>query len=110
MSKSKPLSVEVKINRLQVWISALRSGHFKQCRYSLHDTVGEAHCCIGVGAIVSGNMHNHYEGAQEYYDYTNIDEHKLMDLNDRQEAQFPVIADWIELNLLTPLLETKTHA
>jgi hypothetical protein len=34
------------------WVNALRSGEYKQCRNTLHE--GEAYCCLGVLAVISG--------------------------------------------------------
>lgn len=43
---------ELKANRLK-WIAALRSGKFKQCDGTMHES--GAHCCLGVAEILFGH-------------------------------------------------------
>jgi hypothetical protein len=37
---------------IRVWVEALRSGEYRQCKGSLHK--GKGFCCLGVYAVVSG--------------------------------------------------------
>ena len=93
------------------WISALRSGEYKQCRGYLFD--GEGHCCLGVAAKIAG----HDLEPKEYalLDATVFDKvpgeikepdrvacnelaNDLSTMNDSGKT-FKKIANWIEKNV-----------
>lgn len=101
------------------WIKALRSGDYAQTTGMLNDTYDKAYCCLGVLCIVAGEEFDkggyiHYklpsgeedrEGSalpkclKTKWEITNVDEAKLVDMNDQEGCSFSAIADWIEENL-----------
>ena len=106
----------------QKWLSALRSGHYKQTQGLLHD--GSGFCCLGVLCDLYGKEHNvewklaeddysnNYEFQEEperlpllviewagvKQDYPEICETSLAELNDTGST-FNEIADLIEKHL-----------
>lgn len=105
----------------QAWVDALRSGKYKQTKYSLQDELG--FCCLGVACVVAenagvnlrlrtsdnsiagGSLSDQPEvqrwlglktGTGEFED--NIGLSHLVELNDIYSKTFPEIADIIEAN------------
>lgn len=93
------------------WAAALRSGEYKQGRGRLRFTSGltgeTTHCCLGVLAVVKG-LKLSTDGCSIEGDGSNINykalglekEHTetLVEMNDRGQATFAQIADYIENN------------
>lgn len=116
-----PLKPDVK----EKWLSALRSGDYKQTRATLSDTMG--YCCLGVvaneclpkasiarmaGAVMSvspypdrpmdletvgvGYSASLPDWALGYLELDPDAQTRLIELNDTEQADFSSIADWIE--------------
>ena len=97
----------------QLWIKALRSGKYQQGQTILR-SLDNKFCCLGVlcDILESNNWkRNHFYYAirdnsatlpDDTQDRCKIDRYStgtLMQLNDREKADFNQIADWIETNL-----------
>lgn len=89
------------------WITALRSGEYKQCKHQLHNNWG--HCCLGVAEIVLGLKTEDNEGfillGKKFPKaITGTVNNNLVvatlafEMNDSGKS-FEEIADWIETNL-----------
>lgn len=93
------------------WLTALRSGEFKQARNALHQPKAGGYCCLGV-LCVAGGMDDTLKTA----DYDALDRivgglpirDCLTGMNDKAASKggktFAEIADWIEANI--PAQET----
>lgn len=97
------------------WISALRSGEYKQSRLCLRNGAAEGFCCLGVLAaiqgaewdndrpIVNGHTISHDEGGWIREDFAGglplKLQQQLSNMNDNDRASFASIADYIEANL-----------
>lgn len=94
------------------WVSALRSGEFKQGRRSLKTNMPDGSCvlcCLGVLAILQHKMTNHdpYEAVAKLIGCGGGGGNPrwrapikaLIDMNDTEKKSFTQIADWIEANL-----------
>jgi hypothetical protein len=94
----------------QKWVTALRSGEYKQGRRALK-TIHGTHCCLGVLADVIDP--NGWEGRGwkdntvwlsyniDTIDLSDVDQDTLMGMNDCPDdpKSFSEIADYIEANL-----------
>jgi len=89
------------------WIEALRSGKYKQGRFKLR-TRDDCYCCLGVLCDVSNISEWEVNGSSYSYDgalsflppslwsqLTPEERDYLMQMNDRGDMSFPIIADWI---------------
>lgn len=76
------------------WITALRSGEYKQGTRALYNKSNNTFCCLGVLCHVNGaTMSN----ASCYaLGVSDTEQHALWILNDFDDATFPQIADYIE--------------
>jgi hypothetical protein len=103
------------------WLTALRSGKYKQTRTAqLHNKKANSYCCLGVlqhclngeidgylipreGWYADNGMVNirdqSYNGEIKLSKNNNSIEDKLTSLNDSAKYNFAKIADWIEENL-----------
>lgn len=106
------MTKQERIEFLEKWIAALRSGEYKQCTLKLHD--GRAYCCLGVGLEVLGWTKTYNNGSWVYNQiyrtnwpidlYQNvfndangrIDGMTLIAMNDLYEMTFEQIADKLE--------------
>jgi fatty acid/phospholipid biosynthesis enzyme len=101
------------------WLTALRSGKFKQTQEELYNKNTGGFCCLGVACVVAGHTKNikkyGYEGyisaktssglpvfrkipAQLRGEDNRLAKH-LASLNDNDNYAFSEIADWIEKNV-----------
>jgi len=94
------------------WLTALRSGDYKQGTYELR-TFDNNYCCLGVladvselgewtaerdwllGGLVRSNHHGSLPDDMVAFQAQN----KLIEMNDHFEKSFTQIADWVEENL-----------
>lgn len=102
----------------KLWIDALKSGKYKQCRgmlcgYIYDDATNQyidvvGHCCIGVFAKVIIPNHKLTPGANHDDDVVydalitrvgNAHQETLLHMNDSQRLDFKTIAKWIKDNL-----------
>lgn len=91
----------------EAWLSALRSGEYKQCQNHLSkptDTQlenGKSFCCIGVLGVLDGAKG--YLDTHDVVVRCNLHEYKdqLIKMNDDEDKDFVEIADWIEQNVKT---------
>jgi hypothetical protein len=95
------------------WIEALRSGEYKQGKYTLFDKDNNSFCCIGVACtIYNNNTIIHRNGFLPNGDYgyaalpaaiaggsCNTKVARLISMNDEEGKSFSQIAGWIEENL-----------
>jgi hypothetical protein len=96
------------------WLTALRSGEYKQAQGTLYDPLNDSYCCLGVLACVSngGKGMAGVFGTNEkgHGGYTIAEEEfgqqvscKLQTMNDGYEdikrCSFDEIADYVEANL-----------
>lgn len=84
------------IEKAKIWVSALRSGKYKQCRKTM--CTKDAFCCLGVAheaLIGPTNFHGSY-----IHVATELDIHgqmwEFIDMNDLKKMSFDQIADEIE--------------
>lgn len=101
------LTPEQSANR-KIWIDALKSGEYKQCKNQLHN--GEGYCCLGVAKKVIPNIKPQFEedndaliyldedDAWNYLGLEFLDQSRLSMMND-DGMTFTEIADYIENNL-----------
>ncbi len=99
----------------QKWITALRSGEWKQTKSVLRRRFVAEYCCLGVLCEVSeeGLVYDEFRGdwqagnprnraphalARGAFGLSLVDIDKLTDLNDTG-SDFPAIADWIAENI-----------
>lgn len=84
------------------WVTALRSGKYKQAHGTLCESDG-ALCCIGVGAVVADKSFKPVLGATgraaAVIGLTPEEREKLVELNDIDRKTFRGIAAYIEKNL-----------
>lgn len=110
-----------RIEFLRKWIDALRSGKYKQGRYFLCN-VDDEYCCLGVAAEVLGakkqraGRNTAYTFKTDDASSTQIISHLFPDViseplekelahkNDADGYTFVQIADYIEAEILSPLL------
>lgn len=95
------------------WVTALRSGNYKQCREYLHKE--DSYCCLGVLCEISGEGFWHTDAESSRYmidgvglratlpsgivqKYEVLGSGKLIEMNDTGKP-FTEIADYIEANL-----------
>lgn len=104
------------------WVTALRSGEYKQIREALYKQDQCGYCCLGVAGVINGipndtmsnvgelgelsddNLFDAYEDLRNQYklpiDILRGDLVKiLVDMNDYQKKSFHEIAEWIEKNV-----------
>jgi hypothetical protein len=96
----------------QKWINALRSGSYIQGRNRLRN-LDNSFCCLGVLCDIVDNSkweRGKYQYIYSYHAYhssyhmlrklmTLSHQIELINLNDKEKADFNQIADWIERNL-----------
>lgn len=97
----------------QKWLEALQSGKYEQCQEFLNID-NKQFCCLGVLCEVAGLKSYQSTKSDIYYyeeyefncisdqpkDFPSVETQKyLADMNDKDEATFAEIADWIEANL-----------
>lgn len=93
------------------WITALRSGKYKQGRFALKHMEEDTYCCLGVLCEISGKTYKPDDAAltQEIADWAGLKEcHgfiefkrgnlSLIRLNDERKRSFKQIAAYIERN------------
>jgi hypothetical protein len=91
----------------KLWVEALRSGKFEQCKLTLTDR--EGYCCLGVACIVAGKTDddiiydNNLGNFQDVRDFFGLRHHdgdyeggSLVHLNDEEGYDFNRIAAVIE--------------
>lgn len=90
----KGITKEEKTN----WITALRSGDYKQCVGVGYSAETNSYCCLGVLAKIVGE-----DAALEWSIILSDrgDTNILYDKNDREQLSFVEIADYIEANINT---------
>lgn len=106
-----------KAHNVRRWIEALRSGRYKQGRFSLRNRNDEF-CCLGVACDLLDN--NKWEGclwdsenysmpkwAAKEFTITDFTE-TLISMNDERMKSFMKIADYIEANILPKAIEEDT--
>lgn len=106
------------------WLKALRSGKYKQAKFSLHSKHHDGYCCLGVlcevakipsklGAFedklylfepskFSTSTYDNWLSASipnDAFGITRDQMYHLMDMNDKESKKFPEIATFIENNL-----------
>lgn len=88
------------------WVTALRSGKYKQGQTFLYSSKDESFCCLGVLCEVEGIPRSAFVGrcttTIEWFDcgLTPKQTSFLGDtMNDQERIPFPEIADYIEKNL-----------
>jgi len=109
------------------WLTALRSGEYKQTTGSLYNIQDQGYCCIGVAARIKYPLHylkdknDRYAGTLQgnnkcinsdtKYKLSKIPQElkrsvnannfvsQLVNLNDDEEYSFEEIAEWIEENV-----------
>lgn len=102
------------------WVKALRSGRYKQCSETLRDTYdGKKYCCLGVLCNVidyrgwgkqdlDDSVYVYKESVgesvlprklREEVGITEVQQNKLVKMNDDDGKNFKEIANWIEKNL-----------
>lgn len=101
------------------WLTALRSGEYKQGQGCLYDSENDCYCCLGVAVALVSDGVAHDKGNWGYVDSTTeewqqsgiLDDYPqilqgwnkvtsiLMDMNDEEGKSFLEIADYIEENL-----------
>ena len=98
------------------WITALRSGEYKQGTEALYDNFDNTYCCLGVACIVAGLTKESIDGEaiilksnlpiknnipKELIGETidNSFVQILIDRNDHKKWSFKQIADYIQKNL-----------
>lgn len=88
------------------WVEALRSGHFKQGKGSMHWAHKNTYCCLGVLCKIN-NLNISYEVVRNRIGLTEDQIQKCIDLNDNRNDRlgneignksFEFIADFIEEN------------
>lgn len=107
------------------WLSALRSGEYKQMRGQINNGVykfnnegmmikrPDEFCCIGVGAACNGMRLEYMKRTDDASKFLGIHNESivydrvthdipdvLISMNDKDGKTFPEIADWIEANIL----------
>lgn len=86
------------------WVAALRSGEYKQCRQVLHSIATDSFCCMGVLAVVSGEITDRAKLADGVFEWATLcgmdsdDSTDLASMNDAGKS-FDDIANHIEANL-----------
>jgi len=94
------------------WIAALRSGEYKQGKFTMYDSITQTYCCLGVAEIVAGNnietigktysprrLNRKSKVPELLKSTTSSISDILMGMNDSKDKTFNEIADWIEENL-----------
>ncbi len=98
------------IGNAKIWIKALRSGKYIQCRGSITERRNHpSYCCLGVACkVLNGSIprRNAYDKVFELLDYSIKDEFRFIDMNDRQGKSFEEIAAYIERRI-TPKAKKK---
>jgi hypothetical protein len=102
-----------KVELKRVWVEALRSGEYEQCKDTLHNLTKNSYCCLGVAAKVWGLATDEEMGVEQGMDgiangegphglYEELRSimgldvsDKGVEMNDRGKP-FPLIADMIE--------------
>lgn len=101
----------VQIKRIKKWISALRSGKYKQARETLVSSDYKRHCCLGVACKITKDTTladqftlkystRFSDKGLNYYGLSAIQMEDLITLNDMENQNFKQIADYIEKNIL----------
>ena len=102
-----------KVELKRVWVEALRSGQYEQCKDTLHNLTRDSYCCLGVAAKVWGLATDEEMGVEQNIDgvacgevpknlYDELRSIMGLDLSDRgvnmndRGKPFPLIADMIE--------------
>ena len=104
----------MKKNDVKIWVKALRSGEYQQCKQALHVNSGEF-CCLGVmiDELIDGDWE--YDNSRHCWimdkeckfpsdrilkklKLTDAAVNLLVDMNDYYNNDFNYIADFIELN------------
>lgn len=95
------------------WITALRSGEYKQATGTLYDPAKDSYCCLGVLGRLCGYSVNYLQNYNTFPDgefalipnivkgspsYNNV-VLKLTRMNDIEQLNFNEISDYIEQNL-----------
>ena len=90
------------------WLTALRSGEYKQGRAQLYNDLSNSYCCLGVLGVVCETPIEKLGGGSLSESFTTVPEiflgyrqlaSRLMDMNDGGNMNFPQIADYIEQNI-----------
>lgn len=91
------------------WLTALRSGEYKQGKGQLHHPKENTYCCIGVFAVCNGislnsggysmRIDGEEKGYEPLYSQIGAETAVLWRMNDTHKKSFLEIADWIEQNL-----------
>ena len=76
--------------QFQSWITALRSGNYKQCYGKIKDEYG-ATCAVGVANAACGDFSFFTDGPKYWGSWG-----KAIALNDVEKKTFPEIADILE--------------
>lgn len=82
------------------WITALRSGKFKQGTRRLYTKETNSFCCLGVLRRVC-KIDSHPQLNIVYLDPKIVhqaEQYRLSEMNDRQNCNFSSIADYLEAN------------
>ena len=86
------------------WVSALRSGRYKQVRNVTKTDDG--HCAVAVYyAEVGNNIEYYLESLTELFGYPILS--NVIRMNDSHNNTFPEIADFLERELLGELLKVE---
>lgn len=99
----------IKASIKKKWISALRSGNYKQGQGNLCTSMSQRHCCLGVLADIVDPERNTWEGGDNYFGHpdnkrqrlllggylSNRKLDKLVNLNDDKGLSFKNIAKFI---------------
>lgn len=106
----------------KLWLEALRSGKYKQCKYRLYNDKEDAYCCLGIlceihrkqtksnknywtkkgDKYVAGNAKSSFSLPENVSKWANIEyknEKDLVELNDAKNKSFKQIANFIEKHL-----------
>lgn len=112
------------VKNVTKWIKALRSGRYKQGKDKLFDPSTKTYCCLGVGAKVLRKnplevrpMPDDELVPDELLNYETCSQlgindemqNQLARKNDMGES-FKQIADFIEINVLTPLKKSLSRS
>lgn len=94
------------------WVTALRSGKYKQTDAVIHNSLTDSYCCLGVACRIAypeRDLREYSVITEGEFDLVpvviqgqsidNIVVRHLTSMNDTEKKTFAEIADWIEGNL-----------
>ena len=76
----------------ETWLTALKSGGWKQHRGSLHSLDGKSHCCLGVADELFPNLGRSVKIRAVFLGFTNKATQRCVGMNDTEKLSFIEIA------------------